>query len=134
MRGVPWSKEIAVGRVFQLRSSAKDYPPPCALVIRESGWETNVVPVDRFGCVSDGLYARRHNPNIYVRGLRGKDLTKRIVGRRCDLERFDRDDIDLMRWGCAIDFDGRIDTERIPLVNPGTWTVFFTPPYEDDFP
>lgn len=132
MRGVPWKDQIAVGRVFELRSSAKGYLPPCALVIRMGSWEREVCKVDRFGCVGDHLYTRRHNHKIYFHNLR--DIEGKIVRRRPDLERFGLEDLELIRYGYSVDFNGRIHDSheiRIPHVWPGEWTVFWVRSFED---
>lgn len=136
MRGVSWQSQLAVGRVFELHSQSKIYPPPCALILDTDGkcGSRQVAGVDASGVIGHGLYRRRSNPAIYVDGLRGRRLTSRIARRRRDLERFDRDDIALIRYGCALDFDGRIETESIPVVVPAEWTVFWIPPYADGFP
>lgn len=140
MKRVPWSEQLKVpGRVFELRSTSKRYPPPCALIVRPeqpySGYP-QAVGVDRIGCIGDGLYQRSHNPDIYIPGFRGADLAKRIVRRRFDLERFDRDDLALIRYGCAVDFDGRIHgrstASSIPSVVPSRWSIFWLPAYVGD--
>lgn len=133
MRGIPWRDQIQDGRVFELRSTNRQYPPPCALVIHsQTKYERAIVRVDAFGVVGDGLYHRSTNPNIPTYHLR--DLDGRIVRRRRDLERFDKYDLDLIRYGCAVDFDGQIQASFIPHILPCKWTVFWWPPYEkDDF-
>jgi hypothetical protein len=135
MRGKPWRNQIADGRVFELRSASRRYQPPCALVISAgAGYGCReVVGVDKDGVIGNGIYRRDSNPAIYVEGLRGKRLTERIVRRRRDLERFDYYDLELIRYGHALDFDGRIhgscgDT-HIPLVAPAEWTVFWLPAF-----
>lgn len=132
MRGLPWKDQIAVGRVFEIRSTAKGYPPPCALVIRIGSSAREVAPVDRSGCVGDHLYARRHNPKIYFHNLR--DIEGKIARRRPDLERFGMEDLELIRYGYSVDFDGRIHSlhdTHIPPVMPGAWTVFWVPAFVD---
>lgn len=133
MRGVPWKSQIAEGRVFELRSKSRRYPPPCALVIRaHAGYERAVAGVDQCGVIGHGFYHRSSNPLIYVDGLNIDQLTKRIARRRRDLERFDCYDLDLIRYGCALDFNGRIETEAIPLTRPALWTVFWLPAFDED--
>ena len=134
-----WRASVANGRVFELRTKSTRYPPPCTLIINASvrGYGERIATlVDRAGVVGHGLYARPHNPFIYVDGLRFDDFTsRRIKRRRRDLERFDADDLALIRYGCPLGFDGRVETENIPNVVPATWTVFWTPAYEaGDFP
>jgi hypothetical protein len=137
MNSSPWKNQIVNGRVFELRSRSKRYPAPCALVIDEEaqGWNGRIFElVDEAGVVGDGLYSRSHNPNIYVGAIRRDQFnSSRVVRRRRDLERFDRDDLALIRYGYAIDFNGRIHGSsggvRIPVINPASWTVFWTPAY-----
>lgn len=137
-----WRSQIANGRVFELRSTSKRYPAPCGLIINEgASWrgERFMAGIDEAGVIGHGLYTRPHNPNIYVEGIGVDQFTgKCIVRRRPDLERFDADDLALIRWGCALDFNGRIhgsnhDTS-IPLTCPAEWTVFWTQPYTEGFP
>lgn len=132
----PWKGQIVNGRVFELRSKSKKYPAPCALVIddRDEGYGHRMVTlVDGRGVVGSGLYTRRHNPHIHVDGLRRKDFTSaRILRRRRDLERFDAEDLALIRYGCDLDFDGRIHNRSygsIPGVGPSRWTAFWIPAY-----
>jgi hypothetical protein len=134
-----WRSQIANGRVFELRSKSERYPAPCALVINDkaNGWNDRVfVPVDRFGVIG-GPYPRRHNPNIYVSGLRPEQFTSsRVVRRRRDLERFDADDLALIRSGLSLDFNGRIrgiySDIHIPMAALADWTVFWYPAWEED--
>jgi hypothetical protein len=124
---------LAEGRVFELRSQSKRYPAPCALVIddRTSGWGARIfASVDSYGVVGHGCYTRRHNPDIYVEGLRREQFnSSRIRCRRRDLERFDADDLALIRYGLALDFSGCIrgnySDMSIPAVVPAEWTVFW---------
>ena len=134
-----WKSQIAEGRVFELRSKSKNYPAPCALVINEnsSGWNARmVVAVDRCGVVGNGLYTRRHNPDIDVYGLRREQFnSSHILRRRRDLERFDADDLALLRYGLALDFTGRIrgsySDMHIPTVVPAKWTVFWLAAWDE---
>lgn len=129
-----WEDELAPGRVFELRSTSKRYPAPCALVVRsqdERDGGKQVTEVDGSGVIGQGLYHRPSNPRIYVDGLSGVQLAKRITRRRRDLERFDRDDLCLIRHGYAIDFDGCIrgcclEMSGVPLT-PAVWTLFWLP-------
>jgi hypothetical protein len=139
MRGKPWAPQLAEGRVFELRSSSTTYPPPCALIVRndERYGVRHVVEVDRLGVCSWPQTNRRGRHNMNIDGLRIEDLPKRITRRRRDLERFDRDDLALIRYGGAIDFDGYVtmhhysDLGGIPSVALGNWTVFWIPAYDD---
>lgn len=133
MRGKPWKDQIEVGRVFELRSTSKRYPPPCALIIRKH-WtpERQVIEVDRRGCVGEHLYSRRPNPKVYLYSL--DYVVKRIARRRPDLERFGLEDLELIRYGLDVDFSGRLHghgEQSIPLVWPATWTVFWIPAYAE---
>lgn len=138
MKRIPWKDQIADGRVFQLRSASKRYPPPCALIINATApggyGEKFATLVDAYGVVGSDLHARLHNPAIFVDGLRRDHFNgSRVVCRRLDLERFDADDIALIRYGVALDFNGRLHgyppERHIPLCVPAQWTVFWTPPY-----
>jgi hypothetical protein len=134
-----WRSQIAEGRVFELRSKSKYYPAPCALVIdaQANGYNRRaVVAVDRLGVIGDGLYRRRHNPHIHVSGLRPEQFnSSHILRRRRDLERFDADDLALIRYGLALDFSGRIrgnySDMNIPAVIPAQWTVFWMAAWGD---
>jgi len=128
-----WRAQLAEGRVFELRSNSKRYPAPCALVLTEDDakWGVKqVTEVDRLGVRGPDYYHRPANPGIYVDGFRGKELTKRIARRRPDLERFDSDDLALIRYGYGLDFTGEIRCSHsgevhIPAIVPAGWTVFW---------
>jgi hypothetical protein len=81
--------------------------------------------------VGDGLYSRRHNPDIYVEGLHREQFNSSRVLRR----RRDADDLELIRYGLAIDFTGgihgRYSDMRIPTVIPAEWTVFWLAAWDD---
>ncbi len=131
-----WQDQVAVGRVFELRSRSTKYPPTCVLVIREDGgWgEEMVVKVDHRGVCGRGLYRRSGNPAINTYGLKRADFTsRRIARRRPDLERFDANDIDLIRYGVSVDFTGRLGADEglsydhsLPTTMPAIWTIFWT--------
>ena len=137
---LPWRSQLAEGRVFELRSQSKRYPAPCALVINDkgNGWgERMFVGVDRYGVVGDGSYTRRHNPDIYVEGLRREQFnSSRIRCRRRDLERFDADDLALIRYGLSLDFSGCIRGNygdmSIPPCVPAEWTAFWLAAWDED--
>ncbi len=124
------SRELHPGRVFELRSASKRHPAPCALIVDPTAYSRAAVAVDTVGVIGEGLYCR-HRPNVYIEGMRASEITKRIVRRRPELERFDRDDLDLLKWGCALDFNGRIHgsvhDQSIAPVAPGEWAVFWLP-------
>ena len=129
-----WLSQIANGRVFELRSTSVRYPVPCGLVIDDQagrwGGSPMLAAVDRYGVIGDGLYTRLHNPNIYVAGIRREQFTStKVKCRRRELERFDADDIALIRYGLALDFSGRIHNRysdiHLPTVVPANWTVFW---------
>lgn len=135
-----WVSQLAAGRVFELRSKSKRYPAPCALVIddKATGWGSSrlFTSVDRHGVVGDGPYCRSHNPDIYVAGIRREQFTSaRVLRRRPDLERFDADDLALIRYGLALDFSGRIrghySDMNIPSAVPAEWTVFWLAAWSD---
>ena len=132
-----WKSQLADGRVFELRSKSTKYPPPCALVLNAAAkyaGGTFLRLMDGFGTIGRGLYSRRHNPDIYVEGIRPDQFnSRRIARRRPDLERFNANDLALIRYGYDLDFDGRISGSSvytsIPLtLAPAEWTVFWTPP------
>lgn len=121
--------ELIEGRVFELRSRSTRYAPPCALIVREQPryGEPQAEEVDRAGVIKGSRY-RHHHPTQYVPDFKGDYLQKRIARRRRDLERFDRDDIELIRQGYGLDFTGRIHgAKRIPSTIPATWTVLWVP-------
>ena len=132
-----WKSQIVEGRVFELRSKSKRYPAPCALVINDkaNGWGNPIfAPVDKQGVI--GLSYPRGNPNIYIGGIRREEFTSsRVLRRRRDLERFDADDLALIRYGLTIDFTGHItgtySDMHIPTVIPAEWTVFWLSAWDD---
>ena len=136
-----WRSQLANGRVFELRSKSKRYPAPCALVIdnKAMGWGARIfAAVDSHGCFGHGSH-RRHNPGIYIEGLRRDEFTgSRVRCRRFDLERFDADDLALIRYGLTLDFTGRIEgaysniSMDIPVIVPAEWTVFWLPAWDAD--
>ncbi len=134
-----WRSQLANGRVFELRSKSTRYPAPCALVIDDqaSGWNGRLFAgVDRLGVIGHGCYTRPRNPDIYVEGLRREQFNgSRILRRRRDLERFDEDDLALIRYGLALDFSGRIrgmySDMHIPAVVPANWTVFWLAAWDE---
>jgi hypothetical protein len=135
-----WRSQIANGRVFELRSKSKKYPAPCALVIDEdaNGRSSRVfAAVDQYGVIGNWWPARRHNPNITVDWLLPEKFNNsRVLRRRRDLERFDADDLALIRYGLALDFSGCIhgssNNTRVPTVIPADWTLFWVAPWADD--
>lgn len=121
--------------MFELRSKSTRYPPPCGLVVNTADNRRHefLRLIDDRGVTGLSFYSRRHNPNIYVDGIRPDQFTgARIARRRPDLERFDADDLALIRYGYDLDFDGRISgygAVSIPLTTPAEWTVFWVPAY-----
>lgn len=86
------------------------------------------IQVDERGCVSRGSWNRARS---YEGNLRAKDFTGGLVAcRRPELERFDAKDIELIRYGCPMDFTGRLDKYEYPGILPSIpgieWTVFWT--------
>ncbi len=138
MAQTSWKSQIVNGRVFELRSRSTHYPAPCALVINEKAngrVERIFAAVDRLGVIGDGLYHRTRNPNIPVDWLLPEQFnSSRVVRRRRDLERFDADDLALIRYGLAIDFSGQIHGRysdiTIPTL-PADWTVFWLGAWTD---
>jgi hypothetical protein len=110
-----------------MRSTSKTKAAPCVLII-------NAVCRDRFAVEIDGRGVVDYNSRSHHQSARVYDLlprnfnSSRIASRRADLERFDQDDLALIRYGYALDFDGRI-YGCLPLTRPAEWTVFWFPPY-----
>ena len=135
---VPWKAQVADGRAFELRSKSKNYPPPCALVINAMAHERGdrmCVGIDQHGVIGDGIYRRSHNLRIFVEGMRIDQFTSaRVRCRRPDLERFGADDLELIRYGLALDFNGcihdRYNDPGVPTVVPSKWTVFWLAAFE----
>lgn len=129
-----WRDEYAPGRVFELRRKTYDGHPVCALAIREyrsdtGGSATYFVQVDGQGC-TEGPYARSQS-RTWVGGIRPRRMTSALIARRRpDLERFDAEDLALIRYGAYLEFGGRIRTDglkgSIPPLSGKTWTVFWT--------
>jgi hypothetical protein len=141
MKRMSWRSQLANGRVFELRSQSKRFPAPCGLVIDDQagnwGGHPMLAPVDQYGVLGHGLYERFHNPNIYVAGIvRDQFTSARILRRRRDLERFDADDLALIRYGYALDFSGKIHGSysyvNIPSIVPCAWFVFWLAAWDDD--
>lgn len=134
-----WKSQIADGRVFELRTRSKRLAAPCALVVNSAAatWGDRMcIPVNRTGAGNAMYVHRNSNPRIYVEGLKAKHFTSaRIMRRRRDLERFDADDIALLRYGLALDFSGKIHGNHldinIPTCVPAEWTVFWLPAYAE---
>lgn len=118
-----------------MRSKSKTRPAPCVLIVRAAAGygERFAVEVDEGGVVD--YDSRHHHQSVRVWGLRPDRFdSSKISRRRPDLERFDEDDLALIRYGCVLDFDGRIHHRYpgIPLTKPAEWTVFWFPPYGSD--
>lgn len=125
-----WRAQLAPGRVFQLKRKTYRGNPVCVLITATpDGWDPYpmCVQVDEHGCVFDGSWNRART---YVGNLRTGDFTGQIIAcRRPDLERFDARDIELIRYGCPMDFTGRLDKYEWPGILPSIpgieWTVFW---------
>lgn len=135
-----WADEHAVGRVFEIRSAAKDREPPCVLITGEDLHEHTGCQIDASGA--------RHNWNYggSVRGRSGQHVARgywnawnfgkrhmsgrTIARRRHDLERFDAQDIALIQYGYDLDFTGRIGGSpymvSLPAIVGTVWTIFWT--------
>jgi hypothetical protein len=134
-----WKSQIAIGRVFELKTRSKIHPTVCVLIVNPTSTWGNprmCVQVDERGVIpDDGYNYRRRNPRVNVYCIQERDFTgRRIARRRRDLERFDEADISLIRGGFALDFGGRIHgpycdgpTSLPHVAAPLTWTVFWTP-------
>ncbi len=135
-----WKSQLEDGRVFELRSRSKRYPAPCGLVVNAAAKYADgfLRLIDEQGTTGRSYYSRSHNPDIYVEGIRpGQFTSQRIARRRPDLERFNAEDLALIRYGYDLDFDGRISCTSktsIPLTTTAEWTVFWIPAYTDGFP
>lgn len=135
-----WKSQLANGRVFELRSKSTRYPPPCGLVLNAAATKYGqgfMRRIDDRGTVD--YYSSGSLRGVYVEGIRPDQFTgARIARRRPDLERFDADDLALIRYGYDLDFDGRISAHGdvpIPLtLAPAEWTVFWVPAYTEGFP
>jgi hypothetical protein len=144
-----WQDEIAVGRVFELRSQSKRYAPPLVLIIKDEDpphWNDGIVAdLDVTGRTAArylGMYHRRGNPRISTAFMKRGDFnSKRIARRRPELERFDANDIAAIRYGLSVTVGGRLesgcyDMDYVPTIVPGmTWTIFWTRDHDTwDFP
>jgi len=133
-----WSDEFAVGRVFELRSTAANREAPCVLITRESRYSQHS------GCQIDERGAR-HNwwPVQNYRALSGLQTARpvsvwnfspemmkggRVVRRREDLERFDETDLAMIQYGHDLDFNRRIGGSPymvlLSLIPGAIWTIF----------
>ncbi len=129
-----WRDEYAPGRVFELRRKTYDGRPICALAIQNAqpgsyGSATHFVQVDERGC-TEGPYPRAQS-RFWVGGIHRNRMTSALIARRRpDLERFDDDDLELIRYGHKLEFGGRIRTDgvktHIPHLAGKTWTIFWT--------
>jgi hypothetical protein len=133
-----WSDEFAIGRVFELRSTAVNREAPCVLVTGDPGYGQHS------GCQIDGRGARHlWNDGKYCRGEGGAYTARsvncwnfspshmkggRIVRRRPDLERFNEVDIGLIQYGHDLSFGRRIGGSpymvSLPLLTGVVWTIF----------
>jgi len=129
-----WKSQIANGRVFELRTRSKTKRAPCALIVdAAAGYGGRfAVEIDERGIVD--YHSRGHHQNVRVYGLCTHFNGNHIARRREDLERFSEDDMALIRYGYALDFDGRISLQEpdIPLTKTGEWAVFWFPAYGMD--
>lgn len=125
-----WRAQLAPGRVFQLKRKTYHGNPVCVLITDiPDRWSPcpMCIEVNAKGCVFPGSWDRAR---AYVGNLRPADFTGRLVAaRRRDLERFDAKDLELIRYGCPMDFTGRLDKHGYPGNLPGIpgieWTVFW---------
>jgi hypothetical protein len=131
-----WKSQIANGRVFELRSRSKTKPAPCALIVdATAGYGGRfAVEIDENGIVD--YDSRGHHQDVRIYDLHRHFDGSQIARRREDLERFNEDDMALIRYGRALDFDGRIadrHNPHIPLTKvPAEWTVLWFPAYGKD--
>jgi hypothetical protein len=132
-----WKSLIANGRVFHLRSKSKTKPAPCALIVdAQAGYGGRfAVEIDELGVVD--YNSRGHYQDVRIYDLHRRFNGSQVARRREDLERFNEDDMALIRYGHPLDFDGRIGNNYdlvIPLTRPAEWTVFWIAAYgEGDF-
>lgn len=125
-----WRAQLAPGRVFQLKRKTYRGAPVCVLITdNPDRWSPYpmCIEVNAKGCVFPGSQDRAR---AYVGNLRTSDFTGRLVAaRRRDLERFDGKDLELIRYGCPMDFTGRLDKYEYPGTLPSIpgveWTVFW---------
>jgi hypothetical protein len=129
-----WRAEYAPGRVFELKRKTYKGPPVCALAIQKADRElcfntTDFVQVDEHGC-TEGTYGRAQS-RFWVGSISASRMTGSLIARRRpDLERFDAEDLALIRYGQRLDFGGRFKTsltkDSIPPIPGKVWTVFWT--------
>ena len=133
-----WRAQYAPGRVFELKRKTYDGAPICVLAIAPSpggrpetwpGGGRYFVQVDARGC-TEGPYARARS-RFYAGALHPARMSGALIRRRRpDLERFDADDLALIRYGMMIEFGGKIRTcitqAALPQIPGKRWTVFWT--------
>lgn len=125
-----WRAQLAPGRVFQLKRKTYRGNPVCVLITAvPDRWTSDpmCIQVDEYGCVRKDL---RNRARFYEGNLRPGNFTGKLVAcRRPELERFDAKDIELIRYGCPMDFHGRLDKYEWPGTLPSIpgieWTVFW---------
>jgi hypothetical protein len=91
------------------------------------------VEIDENGVVD--YYSRGHHQDVRIYDLHRRFNGSQVARRREDLERFNEDDMALIRYGSALNFDGRIANchyPHIPLIKPGEWAVFWYPAYGEN--
>ena len=137
MNKVKWVDELAAGRVFEMKTQSRRYPPPLVLVTGEPDRYGNVDTV----LIREGGMMKRHDWHPTMRRMpRGtSDFTsRRVARRRRDLERYDLMDLELIRYGRAIDFNGHIETDAtrtmLPSIPGVTWSIFWTKSYSYVYP
>lgn len=128
-----WQKQLAVGRVFELKARHGSREPICVMIVRDPfGYRGGYSMCEQV----DGNGLRKHwNGRFYAGSMQLHDFTSsKIARRRRDLERLDARDIALVNYGIAIDFAGRWQMESysynsIPFLMdfPETeFTIFWT--------
>ena len=134
-----WKNEYALGRVFELRSSAKDRDAPCVLIVKE---QDGMWPENHTGCQIDELGTRKHPYDArdsrraaralsdHYRWNKSMMTSKRIARRRPDLEKFNETDLALIQYGYSLLFTrympGNWRWRLLPVIEGLSWTIFET--------
>lgn len=131
-----WLAEAKPGRVFELSRKTYAGANVRALVIRDPtgpdacAWRGDFLrEVDERGCVPDGQRGRARRS---VRVIRTDEFKAgMVIARRPELERFDCDDLAMIRYGIGVSFGGRLDRSShgatcVPMLPGIRWTALWT--------
>lgn len=127
-----WRAQIVPGRVFELRRKTYQGNPVCVLCLTDSreAFGRCFAEINSRGCVE---FPDRDRARFYVGALSPQRFNGGLVRRRRpDLERFDADDIALIKYGIGLRFGGAMlgshhGSRILPEIGLKSWTTFWVP-------